>query len=152
MWVYFSLYIAPKDVSNLWKCVRQVIWEIDQQLNLHRPSELPKTIEFLLNGAEPSLNSLKSVNSGNMINHWSMYCGNLKILSVTHVLIIKWLKCSLVKWEVTRSNPFDWFLIILVTEFFNGLIGNHVGISQIILPSKLSVLGNRKTLDCLVST
>ena len=44
------------------------------------------TFEFFLNGAEFSLSSVNSANSGNLINHWSMNWAKFKD-PVSHVCL-----------------------------------------------------------------
>ena len=64
-------------------------------------------MEFFLNGAELSLNSVNSANSGNLINHSSMNCADFKDL-VSHVCLAGAVVASWsLTWEVEGSSPFD---------------------------------------------
>ena len=73
-------------------------------------------MEFFLNGAELSLNSVNSANSGKLINHWSMNWDQIKD-PVSHMclagaVVASW---SLTQ-EVAGSRPFTVMRIIFVSE------------------------------------
>ena len=71
------------------------------------------TMEFFLNEAELSLNSVNSANSGNLINHWSLNWADFKDVCLAGAVVASW---SLTQ-EVAGSSPFTVMINIFVTEF-----------------------------------
>ena len=70
----------------------------------------PRTaLEFFLNGAELSLNSVNSGNSGNLINHWSMNWAQFKDpifhMCLAGTLVASWsLKCFVIEFAEFSEN------------------------------------------------
>ena len=87
-----------------------------QRLLLYR-TNCTDSMEFFQNGAELSLNSVNSANSGNLINHWSMNWAQFKNpvyhMCLAGAVVASW---PLIQEEAGLS-PFTVRTNIFVTEF-----------------------------------
>ena len=101
---------------------------------------MPRLLVFFLNGTEVSLNSVNLMNSGNLINHWSMngakFNDPVSYVSLAGAVVTSWSLtqgvagsshfndnyfCHWIQWEHLGNSPLGRFLL---TFDFMDKIGN----------------------------
>ena len=114
---YFYWTFQDQKYLNRQKCPIHVIWVI----SITHMCALCEAIEFFLNEAELSLNS---VNSGNLINHWSMNWSQFKD-PVPHMCLAGAVAAS---WSLTQEVVGSSLLLTnIFCHWFRWIQWKHLG-------------------------